>query len=59
MPRREPTIHRKEYVVPCTGCGSVRGAACYGKAGQRMKGVHTDRAELYQEWLADNAKGSA
>ena len=33
MPRREPTIHRKEYVVPCTGCGSARGAACYGKLG--------------------------
>lgn len=50
--RREPTIHRKEYVVPCTGCGSARGAACYGKANQRMKGVHKERAELYQEWQA-------
>ncbi|WP_455907248.1 zinc finger domain-containing protein [Streptomyces microflavus] len=59
MARREPTIHRKEYVVECTGCGSVIGAACYGKGGQRMKGVHKERAELYQEWKADTAKGTA
>lgn len=48
MPRREPTIHKPELMVACPECGSVRGAACYGKSG-RMKGVHKERAELYRE----------
>ncbi|MEU8623262.1 hypothetical protein [Streptomyces sp. NPDC048669] len=48
MPHREPTIHKKELVVGCTRCGSVPGAWCYGKNGQRMKGVHEERAELYR-----------
>ncbi|WP_179891735.1 hypothetical protein [Streptomyces sp. sk226] len=48
MPRREPTVHRPELMVACPECGSARGAACYGKANQRMKGVHKERAELYR-----------
>ncbi|WP_330449697.1 hypothetical protein [Streptomyces anulatus] len=52
MPHREPTTHKPELVVACSDCGSVPGAWCYGKAGQRMKGVHPERAELYQEWVA-------
>ncbi|MGW2594807.1 hypothetical protein ACWCXC_31705 [Streptomyces sp. NPDC001515] len=49
MTHREPTVHRPEYMVACSRCGSVRGAACYGKAGQRMTGVHRECAELYRE----------
>lgn len=49
MPRREPTVRRPELMVACSRCGSVRGAACYGKRGQRMTGVHRERAELYRE----------
>ncbi|MFJ9890861.1 hypothetical protein ACIQRW_34125 [Streptomyces sp. NPDC091287] len=52
MPRREPTIRKPELVVACSDCGSVPGAWCYGKAGQRMKGVHKVRAELYQDGKA-------
>ncbi|MEV7492226.1 hypothetical protein AB0O08_15905 [Streptomyces anulatus] len=58
MPRREPAIHKPELVVACSDCGSVPGAWCYGKAEQRMKGVHPERAELYQEWLTDSAQES-
>ncbi|MFI5769611.1 hypothetical protein ACIA74_13830 [Streptomyces sp. NPDC051658] len=49
MTYREPTIHHPALMVACSECGSVRGAACYGKAGQRMTGVHKERAEFYQE----------
>ncbi|WP_158101289.1 zinc finger domain-containing protein [Streptomyces griseus] len=49
MPRREPTVHRPEYMVACPECHSVRGAACYGKSNRRMTGVHKERAELYRE----------
>ncbi|MFF2226264.1 hypothetical protein ACFVV7_23450 [Streptomyces globisporus] len=49
MPRREPTVTRPELMVACPECRSVQGAACYGKAGQRMKGVHKERAELYAD----------
>ncbi|MBV7671399.1 hypothetical protein STHAL_18275 [Streptomyces halstedii] len=49
MTRREPTVHKKELMVACPECGSVRGAACYTDRGHRMKGVHQVRAELYRE----------
>ncbi|MEW2127082.1 hypothetical protein AB0891_25520 [Streptomyces sp. NPDC007259] len=49
MPRREPTVRRPELMVACPRCGSARGAACYGKTGRPMKGVHPERAELYRE----------
>ncbi|MGW6455005.1 zinc finger domain-containing protein [Streptomyces sp. NPDC055078] len=49
MARREPTIHKPELAVACPACGSVPGAWCYGKRGQRMKGVHPERAELYDQ----------
>ncbi|WP_181012432.1 MULTISPECIES: hypothetical protein [unclassified Streptomyces] len=49
MTRREPTVHKKELMVACPECGSVRGAACYTDRGHRMKGVHQGRAELYRE----------
>ncbi|MEV0917873.1 hypothetical protein AB0I93_26895 [Streptomyces sp. NPDC049967] len=49
MPRRESTVYKPELMVACSRCGSVAGAWCYGKAGQRMKGVHEERAELYRE----------
>lgn len=49
MTHREPTIHHPALMVACPECGSVPGAACYGKTGRRMKGVHKDRNELHQE----------
>lgn len=49
MPHREPTVHRRELMVGCSHCGSVPGAACYGKNGRPMTGVHEERAELHRQ----------